>query len=198
MWEHGRHERCFKRKQVWKRRKKCQGWGVFERSLFICKAFSPKWGPGSGRRGGKEAGAGPGLYLLQLGWITKLLPWTNHSKRLTSSMTEPVIPCEEIGNWFLWRRERDHTENGELEFIPAAFWRKQWTLFICTLLSLLFFLYKMTTKSTKGLVIRWLPGQAKGVSVQDTQCGVYPRWPTADGLWAEGGWGPVSLSKSVS
>ena len=55
-----------------------------------------------GRMEEKEGGCGgPGLYLLQLRWITKLLPWANHSKRLTNTTTEPIILDAEIGNWYL-------------------------------------------------------------------------------------------------
>lgn len=67
--------------------------------------FSPKWGREAGWRIGKEAEASLGLYLLQLQWIAKLLPWTKYSKRLTNPMTEPVITREEIGSWVLLEEE---------------------------------------------------------------------------------------------
>lgn len=58
-------------------------------------------GDAGGWRRGKEAAWNSGLYLLQLGRITKLLPWASLSKRLTNPKTEPVIPHKEIGNCFL-------------------------------------------------------------------------------------------------
>lgn len=113
MWEHGRARGVLQGSKFGKGRKKCQGWGVFERSLFICKVFSPRWGRRLGWRRGKEARASSGLYLLQLRQITKLLPWASHSERPTSPMTEPVIPCKETGNWFLWE-ERGRGRRGVL------------------------------------------------------------------------------------
>lgn len=115
MWEHGRARGVLKGSKFGKGRKKCQGWGVFERSLFICKVFSPKWGREAGWWRGKEAGASSGLYLLQLRWITKLLPWADHSKRLTSPTTEPVILDAEMGIAFLWRRQREPVEKVRVE-----------------------------------------------------------------------------------
>lgn len=73
--------------------------------MFICKVFSPKWGHGAGWRSEKEAGASLGLYLLQLRWIAKLLPWAKYSERLANPMTEPVITREEIGSWVLLEEE---------------------------------------------------------------------------------------------
>ena len=138
MWEHGRARGVFKGSEFGKGRKKCQGWGVFERGLFICKVFSPKWGTGAGRRGEKEAGASLGLYLLQLRWIAKLLPWANHSKRLTNPTPEPVIPYKEIGSWRLLE-EREIVWRIAVLVESVLLWGKPWTLFVCVLSFVLFF-----------------------------------------------------------
>lgn len=172
MWETGRARGVLKGSEFRKGRKKCQGWGVFERSLFICKVFSPKWGPGAGWRREKEAGVSLGLYLLQLRWITKLLPWANHSKRLTSSTTEPVIPFEEIGNWFLLEEREIIQQIGALVESHLLSGENCELCCFFNVLLLCFFspIYQMTTKSIKGVVWRCcLVRQKEWLSTRDAR-----------------------------
>lgn len=192
MWETGRARGVLKGSEFRKGRKKCQGWGVFERSLFICKVFSPKWGPGAGWRREKEAGVSLGLYLLQLRWITKLLPWANHSKRLTSSTTEPVIPFEEIGNWFLLEEREIIQQIGAL--VESHLLSGENCELCCFFYVLLLCFFSPS--------IKWQPSPLR-VSCEDAawsdrrsgclpgmhECPEFLRWHGADHLHVEGGGG---------
>lgn len=142
----GQSARCFKRKQVWKREKEMSRlrclWGefVYMRSVFT---WVGTWGWME-----EKEGARPGLYLLQLRWITKLLPWANHSKRLTNTTTEPIILDTEIGNWYLLVEREMIRGKGSFLTPTCSMWK---TVFPYVLLFLLFFpFHKMTTKSLVG------------------------------------------------
>ena len=140
----------------------------------------------------KEGGCtGPGLYLLQLRWITKLLPWANHSKRLTNTTTEPIILDTEIGNWYLLE-ERERIRGKGSFLTPTCSLGKAAFPYV-----LLFLLFSPSIKRQPNplwetAMGRLLPEQTEGVTVCPggvNKCQECLTQEGADDLCVEGGGG---------
>lgn len=139
--------------------------------------------------GTRGAGAGSGLYLLQLGWIAKLLPCTSHSPRLTHPLTEPVIPCGMTGELVSLGGERDHAGGRKLD-VPPALQGGERSHFLCMLPVLLFSFHQQhdnQVHTREGIAL--LPGQT-----QMPQMPGRPEGPRIDGFGVNSGYHEVSLN----
>lgn len=70
---------------------------------------------------------------------------------------------------------------------------------LCAVFCPIFSIYKMTTKSIKGVTLRLLPGQTEGMAVQEARMSGVPEVAGSRGpLWAKGCWwlGGIFLSQS--
>lgn len=137
------------------------------RGVCLYAVFSPEWGLGARWRRERGAGASLGLYLLRLRgsqncYLGPTIQKGSQSFLCTYNSTRRDWELVSLGGG------SDHVEIGVLiESHLLAEENGGLCFFVCYCLAI-FPIYNMTTKSTKGVALRWLPGRTKGGTV-------YPR-----------------------
>ena len=162
MWEQGRARGVLKGSKFGKGRKKCQGWGVFERSLFICKVFHLS--------GDAGLDGGEGRRLCR---PRSILTSATVDYKITT-LGKPFKKAHQYHDWTYnsgcrdwelvsFRGERDDMGKRVLSnsHLLSGENRVSW----CATVFAVFPFHKMTTKSLKGIMGRLLPNQTEGVTV---------------------------------